>query len=385
MKGVYFFTNIAPHYRRKQWLSFLQLKNINFKFYFGNSGRSGIKQIDFKDDEFLIYKDKLNLVKNYWLNSKILIWQSQIINCCINEKISIAIFTSDMYCLSTWIGSIICKLRNIEVVFWGHGYYGDESKVKLFFRKLFYKIPNKHILYERRGKNLMIKNGIDPNLIHVIFNSVDCPHISDLKHKFLGLKKDLIFPFFKKPNIFTIVFIGRLTKVKNIDLLIESVNRINRNELICNLLIIGDGTEKEYLESLSSIGTTNNYIHFLGAIYDPVETSKYLFFSDLCVSPGNVGLTGIHSLSSGTPVATHNNFDRQMPEAEAIIDMYNGFFFVENDVDSLTSNILNWISTKSYDRHLVRNNCIEIIDTYYNLSYQTCVMKNIILDQKPYV
>ena len=34
--------------------------------------------------------------------------------------------------------------------------------------------------------------------------------------------------------------------------------------------------------------------------------SKYLYYADICVSPGNVGLTAIHSLTYGTPVNSQN-------------------------------------------------------------------------------
>ena len=49
--------------------------------------------------------------------------------------------------------------------------------------------------------------------------------------------------------------------------------------------------------------------------------------SDLTVSPGNIGLTAIHSLSYGTPVCSHSNFNNQMPESEAIINFEKWFFF----------------------------------------------------------
>ena len=66
---------------------------------------------------------------------------------------------------------------------------------------------------------------------------------------------------------------------------------------------------------------------FYGATYDEKELSKLIYMSDLTVSPGNIGLTAIHSLSYGTPVCSHSNFNNQMPESEAIINFENGFFF----------------------------------------------------------
>ena len=129
-----------------------------------------------------------------------------------------------------------------------------------------------------------------------------------------------------------IIFIGRLTKVKKIDMLINVINKLNESNLIYDLKIIGDGPEKTYLQSISSKGVEKGYINFLGSLYDEKKIAKLLYNSDLCVSPGNVGLTCIHSLSYGTPVCTHNNFFNQMPESEIITDGKKMEFFLKKTV-----------------------------------------------------
>ncbi len=119
--------------------------------------------------------------------------------------------------------------------------------------------------------------------------------------------------------------------MKKLDLLLEAINSINEETPKINLIIIGDGPERKDLEIKGISGIENQWLHFTGACYDEEEIGKYLSKSDLCVSPGNVGLTAVHSLSFGTPVCTHDNMSNQMPEAGAIQDGYNGFFFREND------------------------------------------------------
>ncbi len=67
-------------------------------------------------------------------------------------------------------------------------------------------------------------------------------------------------------------------------------------------------------------------IWLYGACYDEEIIGELIFNAQLCVSPGNVGLTAMHSLVYGTPVITHNNFSNQSPEFEAIIDGKTGSF-----------------------------------------------------------
>ena len=89
--------------------------------------------------------------------------------------------------------------------------------------------------------------------------------------------------------------------------------------------------------------------------------------SDLCISPGNVGLTAIQSLGYGTPVCTHNNFKNQMPEAESIIEGYNGTFFEENSLESLKNKIINWNYS---ERDKIKENCLNTIKNKYNTNNQ---------------
>ncbi|WP_339679945.1 glycosyltransferase [Cyclobacterium marinum] len=374
MKNVIFFTNIASHYRSLLWLYLLKSNKFKIDINFGDPGKTGIKEINFKDESFTNLNDNIHRGKNFWLNKKIIIWQSNVFFKCLFGKLDVAIFTSDMYCLSTWIGALICRFRKIQIVFWGHGIYGNESKFKLFLRVLFYRLANKHLLYEKRGKSLMIENGFEPDKLFVIYNSLDYDSHLQLRVLVKSSIKSSVFSFFSIPTLPVLVFIGRLTPQKKLSLLIDAFFRINDETPICNLLIIGDGPEKAELLTKSKNGIDAKLIYFTGSIYDEKRIAELLYHSDICVSPGNVGLTAIHSLSLGTPVASHNNFFNQMPEVESIIEGYNGFLFPENDVNTMAIKITEWLSTK-LNRNIVRNRCYEIIDKFYNPKYQLKIIE----------
>ena len=141
------------------------------------------------------------------------------------------------------------------------------------------------------------------------------------------------------------------------------------------MLIIGDGEERQNLEKMTSQEMVRGTFHFTNAIYDPITLANMLYHSDLCVSPGNIGLMAIHALSYGTPVCTHSNFNNQMPEAEAIIEGENGFFFEEDSIESLISGISKWFENDNIpNKSKIRN----IVDQFYNPSYQYEVFKNVV-------
>lgn len=103
--------------------------------------------------------------------------------------------------------------------------------------------------------------------------------------------------------------------------------------------------------------------------------------ADVCVSPGNVGLTAIHSLTYGCPVITHNNFPFQGPEFESIIQGKTGDFFQENDVNSLADTIQKWLSQNLHSREAIRQFAYQTIDTKWNLYYQMNILKQVFLKQ----
>jgi len=368
---ILFITNFFPSYRKSIWKKLLNNKKSDVIFYFDPIQNEGIQveELFFSESNKV---DSFKEVKNFYFFGRV-IWQSRIVRECLSGSFKQAIFLGDMNILSTWISLLICRLRRKKTILWTHGFYGNENYIKRQLRILFYSIGNKYLLYEQRGKKLMIRAGFDANKIFVIYNSLDY----ELQKKYFenyqknNTKKE--FAFFKNSKLKTILFLGRLTSVKKIDLLIKSLNKLNSKRVNFNLLIIGEGSQKSSLKKIAKEGLEKGWIYFYGKTYKESELSKLIYFSDLMVSPGNTGLNAVHALSYGTPVGTHNNFYKQMPEAAIIEDQKTGFFFNENDSDDLSLNIDLWFS--KFDINLTQSERRRIIDEKYNPEYQIKVMQ----------
>ncbi len=369
MIKINYFTNIFPHYRRPIWELLVNENKYNFNIFYSDKQLNGIKSISNKSLEL----KNSYLIKNYFLFGR-LIWQSGVLGKIIKSNFEIVIFLGEMNILSTWIGAIISKLLNKKVFFWGHGLYGNENIIKKYIRIKFLKLADTNILYENRSMNLMLNSGFKKNQMKVIFNSLDYDLQLKLFNELESNFQNIESPF--QNNLKTVIFVGQLTKKKKIKLLIESLNIINLKKPKLNLLIIGDGPEKHRLQEHTEKYLSSKNFKFLGPIYEESLLSKYFYTSSLTISPGNIGLTAIHSLSYGTPVVSHNNLDNQMPEVESIIEGENGFLFNEDDKDDLVYKILNWISKKEPNKRDVR----KIIDEKYNQYFQKKIMDELILD-----
>lgn len=170
---------------------------------------------------------------------------------------------------------------------------------------------------------------------------------------------------------------GRLTKVKRLDWIIEAQDTHFKRGIRYNVLFIGDGEEAGSLKKLAAARHLDDNVWFYGECYDDRMLSLLLYNSDLCVSPGNVGLTSLHSMIYGTPVISHNDFETQMPEYEAIIPGKTGDLYAKGDFNDFCLCIEKWLSS-GYDRESIRQNCYGVINDKYNSDYQIRLLKQVI-------
>ena len=122
-------------------------------------------------------------------------------------------------------------------------------------------------------------------------------------------------------------------------------------------------------------------VWFHGACYNEFRNAELLYNADLCVSPGNIGLTAIHSLMFGCPAITNDDFNHQMPEFETIKEGVTGTFFKAYESESLASSIRTWFSHHLDDRDEVRNACYHEIDTKWNPHNQIDIFTKVLLGQ----
>jgi glycosyltransferase involved in cell wall biosynthesis len=362
-------SNIFPLYREALWRLLSQSKHFEIDFYFNLNNPMGIRS--FKDFNNFPNLKKLHFCKGIWVFNKILIWQTNVIRESVLGSFDVIILLGDMYNLSTWIAAIIGRFRNKKVVFWSHGFYGNESFLKKIVRYFFFKIPNDHLLYSDLAKSKMIKKGFQNQNLHVIYNSLNFQNQNRI---FKELKKEnKNISFFKNNNLPIVIYSGRLIREKKVDQLIKAIVELNSENKNYNLLIVGDGPERFNLENLSKNSNFLNNVYFYGSCYEEKDIARLIYFSDLMVSPGNIGLLAIHSLTYGTPVLTHGNFSNQMPEVEIIKENINGSLFNENSLESLKYKISEMIGC-NFKKH----NCREMVKKKYNTEFQIKVFNNIL-------
>lgn len=262
-----------------------------------------------------------------------------------------------------------------KVVLWTHGYYGRESKIVRLWKRAFFKLADSILLYGDHAQNLMQADGINPDKMYVVHNSLNYDEQLRLRRT---ISSTSIYPDHFGNNHPVLLFIGRLTTSKRLDMLIEALASLKQKGKHYNLVLVGDGSIRGTLEQLAIEKGVSENVWFYGACYDETTNAELVSNADLCVSPGNIGLTAIHALMFGCPCISHDNFAYQGPEFEAIKEGITGAFYKQGDQNSLTSTISQWFKIYAKDRNVVRQACYHEIDTQWNPDYQMEVIKSVI-------
>lgn len=291
----------------------------------------------------------------------------------LSNRYDSIIMLGDLFNLSVWNILIKNKLfHHKKIYLWSHGWYGDETPIKRCLKKIFFGLSDKVFLYGNYARQVAINQGFNSDKLVVIHNSLDYDHQVELRNSLSST--DLYKNHFGN-DAPVLLFIGRLTSVKRLDLLVQAVNELRNKGKRYNVALIGDGEARLSLEQMVRDLNLTNQFWFYGRCYDDAKNSELIYNADLCVAPGNVGLTAMHTMVFGCPVLTHNNYPEQMPEFEAIQPGKTGAFFEYDNVNSLADEIERWFDNHKTDREEIRRNCFVEIESSWTPKFQIQVLK----------
>ncbi len=277
-------------------------------------------------------------------------------------------------CLSSWWILLQRRLfyRRKRVYLWTHGWYGREGFAKKWIKRAYFGMADHVFTYGEYARGRAIAQGFDGGKITPIHNSLDHERQTRLR---ATLKPSDTYRARFGNDYPVIIFIGRLTRSKRLDMAVDALKRLDERGRRFNLTLIGDGEARRELQARVEESRLADRVWFYGACYDDTLNARLIFDADLCLSPGNVGLTAMHAMVFGTPVITHNDFRYQNPEFEAIRPGQTGDFFTRGSIDSMVDTIDRWFSGDGYDRETVREACYNEIDTQWTPEYQINVLR----------
>lgn len=158
----------------------------------------------------------------------------------------------------------------------------------------------------------------------------------------------------KRGEIPVFIAIGRIEKVKGYDLLLEAHRRIIKEGLIHKVIIVGEGSERKYLEKLAREYGVEESFKFIGFKSNPY---KYLKLADYYVMPSRYEgypLSLCEAIALEKPIIC-SNFESAN---EILLDGNLGLIFKREDINDLVKSMKRLLIDKELVSRL-KNNCGE--------------------------
>ena len=225
----------------------------------------GSSMDDIKPMDTQKLRGKVTIVKNISLLSKKAYWQTNVVKQLFKKEYTHYLLSGDERCLSTWVFLLLTVFYpQKKIYFWSHGAYGKEGRIKTLIQRFFWSFVDGAVLYGNYAKEVMSKSGFKTKNFHVIHNSLNYNHQLELRNSNLS---SVLYQEHFGNDYPVLIFIGRLTKVKQLDMLVDAFSMLIKDGENYNLVFIGDGEERNVLqEKVHNLNLDNN-VWFYGACY----------------------------------------------------------------------------------------------------------------------
>lgn len=142
-----------------------------------------------------------------------------------------------------------------------------------------------------------------------------------------------------------VLFVGRLIKEKNVDLLLKALVEVKKVYPSFKCMIIGEGPEKQQLENLTEkLGLVEN-VEFTGFLEEYQDVLAHMKSSKVLVLPSvreGFGMVVVEANACGVPVVV---VDHPMNAAKDLIIPGENGFIADVSIDSLSNNIIDGINS----------------------------------------
>ena len=208
------------------------------------------------------------------------------------------------------------------------------NKMALAFVKVYHKRANLIFVRNQDYYDLMLTKGHPEKKLRYYPPGVDISRFSPrFKDRSIWKNYDI------DPSKTIILFVGRITKVKDIEFLLRAFSQNSWPD--AELVIVGEGPEaKLYSDQYDSFGN----IHFLG-IQKGEMLQKIYASSDLFVLPSaseTLGKTALEAMASGLPVLVSNKGGPK----DHVTETVNGKLFKAGDYDEFLKALREMLSLK---------------------------------------
>lgn len=256
--------------------------------------------------------------------------------------------------------------RRSQCVIFSHGSYFNMEKGFRFFKKnvlivkgfvayLKWLLKSADMILLLDNDSMREYTPYNSNLIKV-GNSIVCPDIPEERH------------ILKDGEVTDILFVGRLSKDKRVEPIIEAVKGARES---MHLTIVGDGEEYRNL-----IKHEGDRVHFVGAV-TPKEVKEYLKNSDILVMNSafeGIPMTILEAISYALPVVSTNvggigsvlQFGLDSEETDGTSEsIREAIYKIEKYYDAYSGNAYR--NSKAFDYRRINQKVYDLLCNYWKV------------------
>ena len=202
------------------------------------------------------------------------------------------------------------------------------------------------------AKRFFIENGVNSDRVHIISGSID-------KTKFYPDDT-------KSEKQYDLVLTARLSKVKQVNLLLDILANLKKQNVSCNSLVIGDGPLLKNLKTYAAHLGVTSMVNFVGHQDDILKWLHKSKVYILTSKSEGLSLSMLEGLKSGLPAIVPNVGDL----SDVLIDGFNGALIENHSIKDFSFQIEKLLSnpqllqkyssnaiesTKEFDLECVQN------------------------------
>ena len=183
------------------------------------------------------------------------------------------------------------------------------------------------IVPSKKTKDALMHYGLTQKEINISPTGLELDRF-DVQHKNEQLCQELVQKYGLQDK-FVLTFLGRIAPEKSIEVIIDALKEVVKENDQIRCLIVGGGPQLEELKTYVQSDQINDYIIFTGPQSGEFVPAHY-HVSDMFISASlseTQGLTYIEAMASHIPVIAR--YDDQL--ADVIEDGKNGFFFKQKE------------------------------------------------------
>ena len=328
-KKLFIVQGVIPHYRVPLFNRINRTDKFEKIFFFSSKKIKGAPKSNLINSEFN--------VTNYSVYNFFGIYFSSLFKSVFTlGSNDVVLLEGNFRFFHLWLFLFLSKIKKFKIVLWTIYRMPNTKEINIHIKNILFRFFDRILLYTEKEKKL-IPNNFKKNIFFAN-NSIDIQNYGNSNFK--KRCEDLESPLYSEPKKFKLIYIGRLTKKPKLEIVLRYMKKTKLNVYFD---IIGDGSERLYLENLTKKLDLINKVNFIGSVYEDKILAEYMSEADIFVYPGSIGLSIFTAFANALPVITHDDSKNQAPEFYILKNKYNSITYLVNNQQSFNETLDSYL------------------------------------------